>query len=182
MACAATTRRGRPFHASCDSFGCRELSPAPTKIRRVLRVLANLAVMSRSLVDAPPHPLRIFVVENHADTLKWLSIYLELMGHTVLTAMTKAAALAALPDADCDMLISDIGLPDGDGWELLKSARLKRPIYAVAMSGFGLDGDRRKSKAVGYRHHLVKPFVPEELDIALELAAREAASRVRTWS
>ncbi len=121
--------------------------------------------------------LRVFVVENHADTLKWLSLYLEEIGHTVFSAKTKADALAALPEADCDVLISDIGLSDGDGWELLKSARLPRPIYAIAMSGLGMDNDRVKSKAAGYRHHLLKPFVPDALDLALEQAAQEIGSR-----
>ena len=123
------------------------------------------------------HPLRIFVVENHADTLKWISRYLESMGHKVLSARTMADALEALPSADCEVLISDIGLPDGDGWELLRTVRLSRPIYAIAMSGFGMNADRLKSKAAGYRHHLLKPFVPRELDDALEEADREAAAR-----
>lgn len=116
-------------------------------------------------------------MENHADTLKWLSLYLEQMGHTVFSAKTKSAALAALPAAGCDVLISDIGLPDGDGWELLRSAHLPRPIYAIAMSGMGMSSDRLKSKTVGYRHHLLKPFVPDELDTALELASQEIAAR-----
>ena len=123
------------------------------------------------------HPLRIFVVENHADTLKWISRYLVSMGHTVLSARTMADALKALPGADCEVLISDIGLPDGDGWQLLRTVRLSRPIYAIAMSGFGMNADRIKSKAAGFRHHLLKPFVPRELDDALEEADREAAAR-----
>ena len=122
-------------------------------------------------------PLRIFVVENHADTLKWLSLYLESLGHTVLSAKTMHAALETLPAADCDVLISDIGLPDGDGWELLRTVHLPRSIYAIAMSGFGMNSDHAKSKAAGYRHHLLKPFVAEDLDSALELAAQEAAAR-----
>ena len=113
------------------------------------------------------------MVENHFDTLKWLSLYLEEMGHVVASATCMKEALEALPAADCHVLISDIGLPDGDGWELLLGARLPRPVYAIAMSGFGMNADRLKSKAAGYRHHLLKPFVPRELDAALEEAARE---------
>ncbi len=120
-------------------------------------------------------PLRIFVVENHADTLKWLTLYLEQMGHAVLSAGTLESALADLPGADCDVLISDIGLPDGDGWDLLRRARLPQPIFAIAMSGFGMNADRRKSEAAGFRHHLLKPFVPKDLDAILAQAARELA-------
>ena len=124
----------------------------------------------------PERALRIFVVENHADTLKYLSLYLEAMGHSVVSAKTMVEALEALPRADCDVLISDIGLPDGDGWTLLHTVRLPRPIYAIAMSGFGMNADHVKSKDAGYRHHLLKPFVPSELDAALTEAAQEAAA------
>lgn len=118
-------------------------------------------------------PLRIFVVENHPDTLKYLTMYLETLGHTVVSARTVTEALAALPAADCSVLISDIGLPDGDGWDLLERASFKRPVYAIAMSGFGMNSDRAKSRAAGYRHHLLKPFDPDELEVMLEEAAEE---------
>jgi CheY-like chemotaxis protein len=132
--------------------------------------LHDLTIMS------DPRPLHVFIVENHADTLRFLSLYLEGLGHMVTSANTMAQALERLPEANCDMLISDIGLPDGDGWELLRQARLPRAVYAVAMSGFGMNADRLKSKAAGYRRHLLKPFVPGELDAALKEAAQEAVS------
>ena len=119
------------------------------------------------------HPLRIFVVENHPDTLESLQIYLEEMGHTVASAGTVADALAALPDANCDVLISDIGLPDGTGWDLLQRLQLPRPIYPIAMSGFGMNADHARSRAAGFRHHLLKPFTLKELDVLLEEAAHD---------
>ena len=70
--------------------------------------------------DASHRTLRIFVVENHEDTLTALTGYLTQMGHAVRSALTMEDALRKLPLADCDVLISDIGLPDGDGWELLR--------------------------------------------------------------
>ena len=65
-------------------------------------------------------PLRIFVVENRRNTLKYMQMYLEMLGHTVLTADSMTKALAALSEARCDVLISDIDLPDGDGWMLMR--------------------------------------------------------------
>jgi two-component system CheB/CheR fusion protein len=126
------------------------------------------------------HPLRIFVVENHADTLRALTLYLEQMGHVVFSAQSMEAALRALPDADCDVLLSDIGLPDGNGWELIQHLHLKRPMYTIAMSGFGMNADRAKSKAAGYRHHILKPFNPDELDRLLDEAADEGHPLART--
>lgn len=120
--------------------------------------------------------MHIFVVENHADTLKWLSLYLEDLGHTVSSARSMHDALEALPSAECEVLISDIGLPDGDGWELLRRAELPHPVFAIAMSGFGMNADRGKSKAAGFRHHLLKPFQPDELETVLDEAAAELAA------
>jgi DNA-binding response OmpR family regulator len=122
-------------------------------------------------------PLRIFLVEDHEDTLYWLTIYLTQMGHNVQSAGTMGEALAALPSANCDVLITDVGLPDGSGWDLLRKAKFKRPVYAIAMTGFGMTTDRLKSKAAGFRNHLLKPFNPDEFDAILEDAAREVAAR-----
>ena len=117
--------------------------------------------------------LRIFVVENHADTREFLSLMLQEMGHTVFAADTMSRALRDLPPANCDVLISDIGLPDGDGWQLLARLDLPRPIYAIAMSGFGMTSDRLRSKAAGFRHHLVKPMDLEQVESILGDAAAE---------
>jgi two-component system CheB/CheR fusion protein len=83
--------------------------------------------------------------------------------------------LAALPDAACEVLISDIGLPDGDGWQLLERLRdgeKELPKYAIAMSGYGTNADRSKSNAAGYSQHLLKPFKAAELQAILGEAAR----------
>lgn len=85
--------------------------------------------------------------------------------------------IEALRSTECDVLISDIGLPDGDGWELLRTAELRQPVFAIAMSGFGMNADRSKSKAAGFRHHLLKPFQPDELEGVLDEAAAELAVR-----
>lgn len=120
-------------------------------------------------------PLRVYIVENHDDTRTLLAMLLEQLGHTTFVAATMGQALKDIPGLDCDVLIADIGLPDGDGWELLQKLELPRPIYAVAISGYGMNADRAKSKAVGYRHHLVKPTGPEQLATILEKASRELA-------
>ncbi|MEO8836364.1 MAG: response regulator [Caldimonas sp.] len=119
--------------------------------------------------------MRIFVVENHDDTRFLLGLLLEQLGHTVLAAATMSEALEAIPGAACDVLISDIGLPDGNGWELMGRLGESRPPYAIAMSGFGMASDRQKSLAAGFRHHLLKPVEPNQLEQLLD----EAASATR---
>jgi two-component system CheB/CheR fusion protein len=115
----------------------------------------------------------VFVVENHADTMRALGGYLEELGHQVTYAKSQAEALDRLREWPCDVLISDIGLPDGDGWQLLERADLPPSVYCVAMSGYGAAADRQRSRAVGYSRHLLKPFDPTEIDAILE----ESASR-----
>jgi len=117
--------------------------------------------------------LRVFIVENHEDTRYLLGLLLEQLGHTVASVGSVGEALDLIPDSNSDMLISDVGLPDGDGWELLVRLGEDRPPYAVAMSGFGMSSDRARSLAVGYRHHLLKPVEPQQLEHLLDEAATE---------
>lgn len=124
-------------------------------------------------MDESLHRLNIFLVENHTDTLTYLGKYLEQRGHSVAVARDMEGALDALPKTPTDVLICDIGLPDGDGWELMrKLSAAAPPPFAIAMSGYGTASECEKSLSVGYRHHLVKPFVPEELDALLDEAAK----------
>ena len=130
--------------------------------------------MAPSSFPDPAPPLRIFVVENHPDTLRALRMYLEGSGHAIASASTMQEALEAFPAARCEVLISDIGLPDGSGWDLLQKLRAggHAPAYAIAMSGFGMNADHVRSQEAGYRHHLLKPFVPDDLDVMLAEAAQ----------
>ena len=123
-------------------------------------------------------PMRIFIVENHDDTRFLLGLLLEQLGHTVFSAPSLAEALVALPPTHCDVLISDIGLPDGNGWELMTRLGDDRPPYAIAMSGFGMSSDRQRSLRVGYRHHLLKPVEPNQLEDLLDEAA-DAIARLQ---
>src|SRR5437764_287778 len=84
-------------------------------------------------------PLKFFVVENHQDTLDAIKMFLEAQGHTVVAAPDMKTALKLAPNTAFDILIGDIGLPEGDGWELLKRLRNKLPdVKAIAMSGYGM--------------------------------------------
>ena len=119
--------------------------------------------------------LRIFIVENHDDTRFLLGVLLEQLGHTVHAVATMKEAIEHAGTGEWDMLISDIGLPDGNGWELLVALGDRAPPYSVAMSGFGMVSDRQKSLAAGFRHHLLKPVEPNQLEDLLDEAAAEIA-------
>ena len=122
--------------------------------------------------------LRVFVVESHPDTLACYSLYLKALGHVVTLARNVTEALASWPLVEHDMLISDLRLPDGDGWELL-SQLIPRPRYAIAITGLGMVMDRDRSRAAGFRHHLLKPFKLADFDAILQEAAQETAHAQR---
>lgn len=112
--------------------------------------------------------LRILLVENHPDTLEGLEVFFELGGDHVASARDVAGALVAAEREDFDVLISDIGLPDGDGWELMRRLRASGRVgVGIAMSGFGQTKDKQRSLDAGYSVHLVKPFSPDKLETAL---------------
>jgi two-component system CheB/CheR fusion protein len=115
--------------------------------------------------------LRVFLVENHEDTVRYIKLYLKQLGHEVFVAAEMETALREIPKSRCDVLISDIGLPDGDGWVLLERLGSNRPAFAIAISGYGTGNDQRKSRSAGYNSHLVKPFLPQALFTLLQEAA-----------
>jgi DNA-binding response OmpR family regulator len=122
--------------------------------------------------------LSVFLVENHQDTVRYMQKFLEQFGYKVSVAGDMTTALREIPKSQCDVLISDIGLPDGDGWTLMEKLGKHRPQFAIAMSGYGTSNDQSKSRDAGYIHHLVKPFVPD----ALLTLLREAEKMKETQS
>jgi CheY-like chemotaxis protein len=124
-----------------------------------------------------PHFLRIYVVENDTDSRQMLTLLLKTWGHDVESASTMGEALAHLPGQRYDVLISDIGLPDGNGWQMMDKLRELGTAgnigHAIAMSGYGMGSDLEKSRAAGFRHHLIKPMDVDQLDTLLLEIIRE---------
>ncbi|MEY2512307.1 MAG: hypothetical protein QOE26_3070, partial [Verrucomicrobiota bacterium] len=118
--------------------------------------------------QTPPTGLRILLVDDHPDTCAALEKLLKLRGHSVTAANTmgKAMEVAAAGGA-FDLLISDVGLPDGNGMDLVRYLRTQRPIRGIAISGFGMDADISKSLEAGFSEHLVKPVKLEKLEAAI---------------
>jgi CheY-like chemotaxis protein len=116
-------------------------------------------------------PLRILLVEDHADTRHALKRFVTALGHQAKFAQNIREALL-LVDAETqrfDLLLSDLRLPDGDGWELLRRLEERgcRPARAIAVSGWGSKEDVLKSQAAGFEAHLVKPLAPDLLEATL---------------
>ena len=80
---------------------------------------------------------RIFVVEDHATTARALAMYLETQGYHVSVADSVASALKHASQVSFDVLVCDIGLPDGNGWDLMKSLSAIGPVRGIAFSASG---------------------------------------------
>jgi CheY-like chemotaxis protein len=101
--------------------------------------------------------LRVLLVEDHADTAAVLARLLDRSGYIVRTAGTVADALQAAGQEPFDIIVSDIGLPDGDGYELMSQVRDRHQIKGIALSGHGTDDDLHRSRAAGFIAHVTKP-------------------------
>jgi signal transduction histidine kinase/CheY-like chemotaxis protein len=117
-------------------------------------------------------PLRLLLVEDHLPTLKTLSHLLKHDGHHVVTATNLTEALAATAVNTFDLVISDLGLPDGSGNELMEKLRSAYGLSGIALSGYGMEEDLVRSRAAGFVTHLVKPVAIADLRRALISAQR----------
>lgn len=122
---------------------------------------------------------RIMVVDDNPDAAATLALLLQLKGHEAFTAADGKGALEAAAQQRPDLVFLDIGLPDMNGLEV--ATRLRELLGArstlVALTGWGGDEDRRRSRAAGCDGHLTKPVAPEAIDAALALVheARDPA-------
>jgi signal transduction histidine kinase/DNA-binding response OmpR family regulator len=103
-------------------------------------------------------PLKILLVEDHIDTGRVMTKLLATERHQVTLAKNTADALHLFKSHDFDVVISDIGLPDGSGLDLMRAIQAIRPIPAIALSGFGMDEDIRRSRDAGFHEHITKPI------------------------
>jgi CheY-like chemotaxis protein len=111
--------------------------------------------------------LRILLIEDHEDTAQVLQNVLRQMGHAVETCPTVAAACQKLHESQFDILLSDIGLPDGTGIDFIKAARQICQTPAVALTGYGMAEDVEKCLQAGFDEHLTKPIDVERLEKTL---------------
>ena len=131
-------------------------------------------------MSTPAVRLRVFVVEDDPDTRTALMMYLRHLGHDAACACSFGEAVTALTQSRHDVLIADIGLGDGSGWDLiphLRSLGVEPPPVAVAMSGFGMSEDHTRSRKAGFAAHLLKPFDAARLKALLTDVTTESTAQ-----
>ena len=122
--------------------------------------------------------LRIFLVEDNQDTREVVARILEGDGHSIYAVGSVEAALRDFRLSANDVLLTDVGLPDGSGLDLIRELRQRGEApYAIAMSGYGSSEDCAESAAAGFMHHLVKPFDFDELVRLLESIPSDSAEQ-----
>jgi DNA-binding response OmpR family regulator len=120
--------------------------------------------------------MNILLVEDHTDTRRVLSTLLGRSGHEILTASGVADALELLAKKRVNVLLSDLGLADGDGLDLVVKAKTLQPkLRAIALTGRGSHTDVERGTQAGFDHYLTKPFDFHELRTLLSLVRKSAA-------
>jgi len=119
----------------------------------------------------PAKSLRILLIEDHSDTRQTLSRLLTHFGHQISVADNTQSALEIVQSQKFDVVLSDIGLPDGSGYDVISQVKRKQPVKAVAITGFGTDEDVRRGKEAGFDFHLIKPIDVHELRNVLDQVA-----------
>jgi CheY-like chemotaxis protein len=111
--------------------------------------------------------LRILVVEDHSETLEALSRLLNHFGHEISVADGAQNAMNMIDSKEFDVVLCDIALPDGSGYDFIAEAKRKRPVKAVALSGFAATEDIERGREAGFDFHLAKPVDFHELRAVL---------------
>src|SRR5262249_12569711 len=111
---------------------------------------------------------RVLLVEDHEDTASALKEVLQTLSCTVTTATSEAGALAAADQQSFDLFISDLGLPDGSGLDLMPRLRNRHGLEGIALTGYGMKEDVEKSREAGFADHIVKPVSLGTLSRAID--------------
>lgn len=119
---------------------------------------------------------RILLIDDNIDANQSMASLLELLNYNVRTASNAETGLRVAAEFQPHLILSDIGLPDQDGYQLapaLRNAAGNRKVVLAAVTGYGLATDRARAQAAGFEHHLVKPL---DADTLLNFVAAQAAA------
>ena len=123
-----------------------------------------------------PAKFCVLVVEDHPATARGLKMFLELSGYSVEMAFDVKSALKLATKIHFDVLLCDLNLPDGTGWQLMERLRKNAPVAGVAYSAFDEPEHIARSLAAGFAEHVVKGTTPETLVAAINRIAKRKTS------
>jgi len=123
---------------------------------------------------------RVLVVDDHVDTCTGMKMMLERRGYRVTIAHTADQAVEKTEHEEFDLVISDIGLPDRSGYDLMKELSTTKNLRGIALSGFGMENDVTRARSAGFSEHLTKPINFDRLDEAIQMLLAEPEAAVRS--
>lgn len=160
----------RDYYSSCVSVGYQ-----PSPLHLLTQFLssqsnhsapADLAPDAEVLHSEPGERRRALVVDDVADVTEMLAVVLTHAGYSVVTAASAPAALKAARERQFDVVISDIGMPEMNGYQLAREMRLMpgyETIPMVAVTGYSMFDDKERSTNAGFSAHMTKPIDPRAL-------------------
>ena len=143
------------------------LKTAPAPVSAQIGDGGNPALDAQKKVVAS-RPRHVLVVDDHHDTCTGMKMMLERRGYQITLAHSAEQAVEKARMQDFDLLISDIGLPDRSGFDLMRELRNSKGLRGIALSGFGMEHDVSKARAAGFSEHLTKPINFERLEEAIQ--------------
>jgi CheY-like chemotaxis protein len=127
--------------------------------------------VKRSEPDRAPRTsrekVRLLLVEDHVDTARALSRLLENRGYQIEAVPNVATGLEAVECGEFDLLLCDLGLPDGTGIDFIETVRKSRKTPAIALTGFGMQQDVDRAQRAGFDAHLTKPVNLQKLEVTI---------------
>ena len=133
-------------------------------------------LVPRTVTPVMIQATRILLVEDHEDTLAAMARLLRRRGYAVTTANCVTVARLSAETAEFDLVLSDIGLPDGNGCDLMVVLSTRYGLKGIAMSGYNSVDDRLRSLAAGFLAHLSKPVTVGDIEAAIAFVHSPAAA------
>lgn len=152
--------RGATFTVTLHTIATPAAEDEPRPVKPIER--------RRAQEQARPQTARLLVVDDHHDTCMGMKMILERRGYRVSLANSADQAVARAEAEEFDLLISDIGLPDRSGYELMQELQKSKGLRGIALSGFGMENDVTRAHAAGFAEHLTKPINFERLEQAIQ--------------
>jgi PAS domain S-box-containing protein len=171
-------------HSAGLGQGARFVVELPVLLSRValpLPVTSGLPALPAAATLPRLDSVRVLVVDDHADSRDLVTAILEERGAEVHAAGTAREALAILGTTYVDVLLTDIGLPNGSGYDLIREVReLEKEhggqLPAIALTAYAGRDDRERALAAGFVNHVTKPFAPDELVMVVARASGRLVS------
>jgi len=135
---------------------------------KTIPALSVIAPVQRKPAAVASRKLNILIVEDHDNTATVMSKLLKHNGHEVVTASTVRQALEVLRTTPLDLLVSDLGLPDGNGFQVMRELAKISDAKGIAISGYGMEEDLERSSRAGFSAHLTKPIDVQKLQETIQ--------------